>query len=347
MVSDVPRVFDACGAVCYNGGMIRLSSQRRLLVLRMEVARSVTESLWEAIWAKGRDMYRSVWVLGGKDVLVAGGQWRRVKSVRGLVAAGPVAVPEVTLAELDRCGEAFAGALRAHPTDVLVCGGAEALRAAARLAVWARVTAPATRWVAVPCCLWNGVPFTVCALGYASGLRWCAQQVRALMRGREGGVPTVTIRDDSYGWLRLGLVALFGTPKGSGDLSVELRLETSLPCAPFDRRLGRALGAAVMRRVRYAAPGIMLTVRLRAGTVTPIIDHLALTESMYATRAIPSLYVSKTSGNPTELMKTLVRQWCAPWREVGGKRARERRDGENVGRRGRLLTVEQLDGGTA
>ena len=261
----------------------------------------------------------------GGDVLVGGAAWRRVRSERGLEEMGRVCVPEASLSELQERGVALARELRRAATDVIVCGDAGGLRGAARLALWARGEAPATRWIGVPCCPYNSVPFTVCSVGYASALRYCAGIVRGYVREAGEARLRVEVDGDEHGWLALGIGALCGT-WGGGE-TLRLRLGEGMPCARFEERLGRVLGKAVVERARYAAPGVMLTVRLRGGSGAPVSEHVALTESMYAPRGIPAQYVTKVSGRPAPAMRELAQRLCAPWRPIrarrGGKHDRD------------------------
>lgn len=318
---------DLSGEVWYNGGMKSAADKRRMLVVAMQPAMTILAGLWAGVWPAISVAYRSVWAVAGDNLLAGGGRWRRVRSERGLRELGRVRVPEESLAELQHQGAALAAELQSAATDVLVCGDAAALRSAARLALWTRTAAPATRWIGVPCCPYNSVPFTVCSVGYASALRYCAEIVRRAMRRTGGVAPAVHIEGDAHGWLGLGLAALLAVECADTSEPLRLGLGPEMTCAKFDARLGRALGRAIVQRARYAAPGIMLTVRLRAGGRAPVIEHLALTESMYAPRGIPEQYKLKTSGKPTPAMRALAEQLCAPWRHINTT-GRHTRDAE-------------------
>lgn len=318
---------DLGGVVWYNGGMKSAADKRRMLVVAMQPARTVMAGLWAGVWPAISTAYRSVWTVAGDDLPAAGGTWQRVRSERGLRELQRVRVPEESLAELQQKGADLAAELRRAATDVLVCGDAAALRSAARLALWTRAAAPATRWIGVPCCPYNSVPFTVCSVGYASALRYCAEIVRREARRAGGVAPAVNIEGDVHGWLALGLAALLAVERVEAGNTLRLELGPEMTCAKFDKLLGRALGRAIVQRARYAAPGIMLTVRLRVGRGAPVIEHLALTESMYAPRGIPEQYKMKTSGKPSPAMRELAETLCAPWRPINTTR-RNKRDAE-------------------
>lgn len=283
--------------------------------------------LWAGVWPAISAAYRSVWTVAGDDLLAAGGTWQRVRSERGLCEVERVRVPEESLAELQQKGADLAAELQRAATDVLVCGDAAALRRAARLALWTRAAAPATRWIGVPCCPYNSVPFTVCSVSYASALRHCAEIVRRAARRAGGLVPAVNIEGDVHGWLALGLAALLAVERRNSGEALQIELGSEMTCARFDAQLGRALGRAIVQRACYAAPGIMLAVRLRVGRDTPVIEHLALTESMYAPRGIPEQYKMRTSGKPTPAMRALAERLCVPWRHINTT-GRNRRDAE-------------------
>lgn len=309
--------------VWYNGGMKKMADKRRMLVVAMQPAQTMMAGFWAGVWPAIRAAYRSIWAVAGDDLLAAGGAWRRVCSERGLRELERVRVPEESLAELPQKGADLAAELQRAATDVLVCGDAAALRSAARLALWTRAAAPATRWIGVPCCPYNSVPFTVCSVGYASALRYCAEMVRREARRAGGVAPAVKIAGDVHGWLALGLAALLPVGRAAAGESLRLELGLEMPCARFDAQLGRALGRAIVHRARYAAPGIMLAVRLRVGCVTPVIEHLALTESMYAPRGIPDQYTTRTQGTPTPAMRALAERLCAPWRHINTTRKKQ------------------------
>lgn len=313
--------FDAQEGVCYNGAMRSEAGKRRLLVLAMQPEGTVLGEFWESLWGAAQGVYCGIWVPGADEIL-EDVKWRKVRGAGELARARRVGVAPTGLAEVERRGAALAEKLRDEPTDVVVCGDGGALRSAARLALWTRVAAAETRWIAVPCCPFNSVPFTVCTLGYASALRYCSREVQANVR-RGVRVTDVEIKGDIHGWLRLGVRAVVEFGGGNEGERLVLELTRGVACARFDRQLGRLLGQAVVRRAKYAAPGIMLVVRFDArGRIK--IEHLALAESMYASRAIPPLYVTRASGRPTAAMKELALRLCAPWGLRGARRKEAR-----------------------
>ncbi len=299
----------------YNGGMAHDTHTRRALLLPMQVAETCIAPLWEALLAQTCGAYATVWALEPGAVLAGGARpWRRLQSASRAAHTRRIAAARETLQELHTAGAGLAARLARVPTDVFVCGGADALRSAARMALWTRHAAPATRWIGVPCCPYNSVPFTLCSAGYASALRYCARV--ALERTRTTLSSTITVAGDAAGWLALGVAAVAPVPDGGGAAPAAIDLAHGahdMPCTAFERRFGRALGRAAVKLARHAAPGVMVAARRALGRALPVFEHLGLTESMYAPRAVPSHYCSLLTGRPTPAMREFALALCTPW----------------------------------
>jgi hypothetical protein len=182
--------------------------------------------------------------------------------------------------------------LDAHNVHVFVIGDARAMQLAARLDLWRRETGSLARWIGIPSCPYNSVPFTDYNAGFATALTWClamaagAARARSRVRFRRP-VAVLEIAGDTTGWLTAGSAALAGSecsglclmPTGANELT---RLYTAIenarrkgqsaivvcgdvvrdghhrPVAPVDAPAGPAVAARI--RQHFGNEPVLLTV---------------------------------------------------------------------------------------
>jgi hypothetical protein len=181
--------------------------------------------------------------------------------------------------------------LDAHNAHVFVAGDARAMQVAARLDLWRRETGSTARWIGIPSCPYNSVPFTDYNAGFPSTLAWCVAILNAAARTRartpHQPVAVLEIIGDTTGWLTAGCAALADgastalclMPTGANELN---RLYTAVgsalsgnrpvivvcgavvrdghhrPIAPVDAPAGPALAARIAQHFGMAP--VLLTV---------------------------------------------------------------------------------------
>ena len=158
-----------------------------------------------------------------------------------------LALPEVN--ELRRRGAALR-ALLASPADFFVAGDAEAMRLAARLALWCREGGIACTLIGLPCCPYNSVPFTHSSCGFPSALAHCVQTVNLMHRARQydqrrAPIGIVRIVGDAAGWLSVSTAALADGATGVLCLTADTPFESARLCAQVEKARAHN-GAAVI-----------------------------------------------------------------------------------------------------
>jgi 6-phosphofructokinase len=158
-----------------------------------------------------------------------------------------LALPEAN--ELRQRGAALR-TLLAAPADFYVAGDADAMRLAARLALWCREGSVAGTLIGLPCCPYNSVPFTHSSSGFPSALAHCVQAVNLLHRARQydrrrAPIGIVRIMGDAAGWLSVGAAALAGSATGTLCLTADTPFERARLCAQVEKARAHD-GAAVI-----------------------------------------------------------------------------------------------------
>ena len=141
----------------------------------------------------------------------------RIKSADTMRVLPRVMPDRVTGQEVRQRGGAMLECLSAREADVFILGDAAAFRLASQIALWSRECQTACRWIALPACPYNSVPFTAASIGFGSAVRWCSSLAAALHDERRRdlhGAPVaiLEIAGDTTGWLAAGSAALAGSP---------------------------------------------------------------------------------------------------------------------------------------
>ena len=139
----------------------------------------------------------------------------RARTAEALHRASRIASSDISVQDLRSRGVSMLDALSALQADVFVLGDAGAMRLSARLALWSREHRAACRWIGIPACPYNSVPFTASSIGFGSALNWCAALGTALRAGRQrdhkaAPIGILDISGDTTGWLAAGAAALAG-----------------------------------------------------------------------------------------------------------------------------------------
>ncbi len=145
-----------------------------------------------------------------------------------------------SLLEIREKGAMTIDAFKHYPdSDIFVVGNLNAMKFASRMALWFLENNLDSKFIAVPCCPFNSVPFAAFSAGFGSALKSCADSADSFiecanspMHNPSAGV--MEINGDKTGWLAAGTAALsrfsdqilFVAPDGlldSNKLLMELR----------------------------------------------------------------------------------------------------------------------------
>ena len=175
----------------------------------------------------------------------------RVKSAAALQAAPRIVTCDMSVEALRRDGVAMLDCLSALQADLFVLGDAAAMRLIGRIALWSRERQAACRWIGIPACPCNSVPFTASSIGFGSAVRWCAALATALLDARRRdprGAPIgiLEIAGDNNGWLSAGAAALAGSHQHPVFcITPDMAVDAAALCAALCRAI-KTHGCAVL-----------------------------------------------------------------------------------------------------
>ncbi len=227
--------------------MARKQPEKTALILNCAPPGVDTEPLWEGFVSSALKRYTALFTLNASDILdCSPANVFKVTDGGDDISARPVLFPRLhSQHHIREHGAPLLSLLASlNYPDLYVCGDFDAVRLAARLALWCRENAVQGDWTVIPCCPLNSVPFMDINPGFGSALAYCTAIGADLLQTCQRNAMTspvglLHIRDDHYGWLSAGTAAL---------LSRKLPVLCILPDQTCDRQaLAKALWTSLAK----------------------------------------------------------------------------------------------------
>jgi len=112
--------------------------------------------------------------------------------------------------------------------DFFVVGDYDAMKFAALLSLWFLENKLKSKFIAIPCCPFNSVPFTEFSAGFGSALKLCKETADTFIKEKlNSSVGVMQIKGDKTGWLTAGTSALCNFPNQTLFISPETVLDTN------------------------------------------------------------------------------------------------------------------------
>jgi|GEM_PF-2595081 len=176
--------------------------------------------LLEKLLASSLQNYKHCFIPNSEELLSLKKQnLKLIKSSKTLNKFPYIVNQNLSLPKIRENGKKLIETFKDFPEmDFFVVGDFAAMKFASRLSLWFFENNLKNKFIAVPCCPFNSVPFTEFSAGFGSALKWCADTATAFLMKSckpqpEGLVGIMEIKDDKTGWLTSGSAALCGFPK--------------------------------------------------------------------------------------------------------------------------------------
>lgn len=127
-----------------------------------------------------------------------------------------IKTPNLSMQEIRKNGESIIKTFKNIPnTDIFVIGDFYAMKFASLLSLWFLENNLKNKFIAIPCCPFNSVPFTELSAGFLSTLNWCKNIADSFFENiniATQNVAVMEIKGDETGWLTAATAALCSFP---------------------------------------------------------------------------------------------------------------------------------------
>ncbi len=139
-----------------------------------------------------------------------------IKSFEELIKFPYIVNKNVSLQEIRKKSKRLIETFKNIPNaDIFVVGDFNAMKFSSLLSLYFLENNLKNKFVAIPCCPFNSIPFTEFSAGFLSALNWSKNMAEAFLKSGSGmkpGIGIMEIKGDETGWLTVGTAALSNFP---------------------------------------------------------------------------------------------------------------------------------------